>query len=80
MPYIKQSLRRVADQYGDPAGPGELNYLITQLILKYVREKGVNYAVLNEAIGVLEAVKLEFYRRLVAQYEETKIIENGDVY
>jgi hypothetical protein len=29
---------------------------------------------------VLESVKLEFYRRKVAPYEEHKRIVNGDVY
>jgi broad-specificity NMP kinase len=33
----------------------------------------------NAAVGVLECAKLELYRRLVSGYEDTKIIENGDV-
>jgi hypothetical protein len=28
---------------------------------------------------VLESVKLEFYRRAVAAYEDNKIVENGDI-
>jgi predicted DNA-binding protein with PD1-like motif len=34
----------------------------------------------NKAIGVLESVKLEFYRREVASYENKKIKENDDIY
>lgn len=34
----------------------------------------------NSGIGALEAAKLEFYRRVVAPYEDKKIFDNGDVY
>jgi hypothetical protein len=33
----------------------------------------------NRAVGVLECIKLEFYRRMVGPYEDTKIRESGDV-
>jgi hypothetical protein len=33
----------------------------------------------NRAIGVLESIKLEYYRREVAAYENKKIKENGDI-
>lgn len=55
---------------------GELNYLITK-ILKEVYP--MRYFHLNKAIGVLECVKQEYYRRIVAPYEDTKICESGDV-
>jgi len=32
-----------------------------------------------DVLGALECAKLEFYRRLVAVYEDVKIRENGDV-
>lgn len=61
--------------------PGELNYIITQLINTYLDDyENVGYTELNEVIGVLECAKLELYRRLVAPYEDQKIAENGDVY
>jgi len=31
-------------------------------------------------IGVLESVKMELYRRKIADYEDEKCEENGDVY
>ena len=40
----------------------------------------VEYARINELIGVLECAKLELYRRIAVPYEDTKIAENGDVY
>jgi len=79
MQYIKDDRRytlQMAPWYARDAG--ELNYAITILCLKYAGQ--FNYAKINEVIGVLECAKLEFYRRLAAPYEDTKIKENGDVY
>ncbi len=56
---------------------GELNYLISSIIHRAYKSK---YKDLNAAIGVLECVKQELYRRVIAPYEDTKILENGDVY
>jgi hypothetical protein len=39
----------------------------------------LRYFHLNKAIGVLECIKLEFYRRVAAPYEDLKIKEAGDV-
>lgn len=82
MPYINRIDRTQFNVYDNhrATNAGELNYVITKLIDEYISRKGKNYAVLNEAIGVLECAKQELYRRVVTPYEETKIIENGDVY
>ena len=66
------------DYYG--ITPGELNYLFTILSIQYVKRKGKSYTHMNDVIGALEGAKLEFYRRMVAPYEDEKIEENGDVY
>jgi hypothetical protein len=55
---------------------GELNYVVTK-ILKQIYP--VRYFQINKAIGVLECVKLEFYRRVAAPYEDKKMKESGDV-
>jgi len=55
---------------------GELNYVVTK-ILKEIYP--LRYFHINKAIGVLECAKLEFYRRVAAPYEDTKIKESGDV-
>ena len=55
---------------------GELNYVVTK-ILKEIYP--LRYYHINKAIGVLECVKLEFYRRVAAPYEDIKIKESGDV-
>lgn len=79
MPYISpQDRHELATR--EPATAGELNYLITRLVARYIERRGERYSVLNEAVGVLECAKLELYRRLAAPYEDGKIRENGDVY
>ena len=84
MPYIKEDQREAWDQIVegmnlDPGyvSVGDLNYLITKILLSYGPEK---YADFNALVGMLECCKLEFYRRAVAVYEDEKIKENGDVY
>jgi hypothetical protein len=55
---------------------GELNYVVTR-ILKEVYP--LRYYHINKAVGVLECIKQEFYRRVAAPYEDVKIKESGDV-
>lgn len=59
--------------------PGALNYAVTKLVLYWLGD-APRYADFNAAIGALECVKLELYRRAVSPYEDRKIAENGDVY
>lgn len=81
MPYIKQN-DRVALECPDerPASSGELNYILTREVEKYRLFHGHCYQTFNDIIGALEGAKLELYRRMVAPYEDRKMIENGDVY
>jgi hypothetical protein len=55
---------------------GELNYVISMILKGLYKPSYYNY---NRAIGVLESIKLEYYRREVAAYENKKIKENGDI-
>jgi hypothetical protein len=81
MPYIKQIRRDDIDMRGDlPANAGELNYAITVLCIEYLTTRGKCYASINNVLGALEGAKQEFYRRVAAPYEDTKIKDNGDVY
>lgn len=90
MPYIKKD-RRLAIATSDEGGEcilaeahvqdaGELNFAITTLCLDYERFYGRSYKVFNEIIGALECAKLEMYRRMIAPYEDMKVVENGDVF
>ncbi len=81
MPYIEKSLRPALDSGRlQPRTEGELNYVLTRVILKYLENRGRSYSTMNDIIGALGACGLEFNRRVVAPYEDQKIKENGDVY
>lgn len=79
MPYINQDARDAIDSGEIPVTAGELNYLLTVTVLEYIAFNGKSYSSFNDAIGALEACKLELYRRHAAPYEDEKIAENGDV-
>lgn len=81
MPYIKQEDRSEIDKLllYTSFNVGELNYIITKLCKRYMKENGEKYKHYNDIIGVLECAKLEFYRRKVSIYEDIKCIKNGDV-
>lgn len=87
MPYIKPEQRekwkviidevvKIINELPEDKKDGELNYLITSILKKVYKPSYFNY---NRAIGLVECIKQEFYRRSVAPYEEEKIKENGDV-
>lgn len=85
MPYIAQDKRKELDEFlnnvvDQQLSVGELNYVITKLLLSFVNRNGLRYDICNSLLGVLECAKLELYRRLVGPYEDAKISENGDVY
>ena len=88
MPYIKKELRDKIDHeidnlitstldIGENDIDGVYNYIITRLIDTRYRN---GYRSFNRAMGVLDCVAREFYRRQVAPYEDKKRDENGEVY
>jgi hypothetical protein len=98
MPYITQDSRKIIDEklesilkYFNRAGDivtydGEMNYVITKLLLSFYGNKGVlgkdnrGYQAYNRAMGVIGCVQQEFYRRVIVPYETQKIQDNGDVF
>lgn len=93
MPYIghgrRSSIHNTTNHtinLGEIRTAGELNFAIQVLAQNYLEWMEVfmgappSYIAYNDILGVLEAAKLEFYRRRVAPYEDTKIAENGDVF
>ena len=81
MPYIEQDRRTELQEISDrPRSAGELNFLLTLIVLDYYESEGKGYAKINDILGALEGAKLEFYRRVAVPYEDKKIAENGDVY
>lgn len=81
MPYIKKEDRdALLTRARGPQTQGELNYSITVLLIYYMNCKGKSYQTINDILGALDGASKEFYRRVAAPYEDTKIAENGDVY
>lgn len=84
MPYITKMDRADLDETLDKVpgafNEGELNYQITRIIDKYLKQEGIYYGNINACIGVLECAKLELYRRIASPYEDAKKEVNGDVY
>ena len=91
MPYITQDKRDVLDstinqlhrllvglESDDENNntEGNLNYVITRLLQMCY---GTSYREINDAIGMLECCKLEFYRKVAAPYEDQKEFENGTI-
>jgi len=94
MPYIKKDLRRNIDEAiaslsanivnnaDESSIEGVMNYTITSLLDNIVYgsgEKKWRYKFINRVIGVLECIKLEFYRQLAGPYENKAIEENGNL-
>lgn len=85
MPYLKpedkKRLTRLTNKILNTkiTSPGDLNYLITQLCLQYLKQTDGRYQHHNDVVGAIEGAKLEFYRRATAVYEDSKIESNGDV-
>lgn len=89
MPYIRRELRPELDLLIKPLieklkttpledQDGSIDYVVTKIIRNvYPLNKFFHF---NRAIGVLNAILLEFYRRMVVPYEDKKIKESGDVY
>lgn len=81
MPYIQQTRRdALLKNELDMQSAGELNYTLTRILLRYMKQKGLSYQTINDILGALEGAKAEFYRRVAVPYEKTKLKENGDFY
>lgn len=84
MPYIKFEDREKFDSLVKDLSKlieheGDLNYVITCLLHHEVEKDGCNYKNLNRLQGVMDCAGKEFYRKVVAPYEDLKIKLNGDV-
>ena len=84
MPYIKEKDRNEINklQFIDiiPQNGGELQWIIAELIHAYIMDKGLNYQHCQDMMGALAGAQAEFYREVVAPYENIKKLENGRVY
>ena len=82
MPYIKEEDRQQLSGCGGRMSKtaGELNYILTVIILEYFKNNGANYQAINDISGAMTECLAEFRRRIVVDYEEKKIKLNGDCY
>jgi hypothetical protein len=94
MPYIKDDLRSILDSdikqlsdkinsvsHTDTDFAGILNYTITTLISNILLFKFDKLRYWHSPLirGVLLDVAEEFYRRVMVPYEDTQLVNNGDV-
>ena len=63
-----------------PETGGDLNYVISRLITRYVEYHGLSYDVITEVRGATEGSFHEFQRCVADNYEESKRSKNGDVW
>lgn len=83
MPYIPPDERRVLllpHAESSAEHEGELNYQITCLLNDYMVTHGMRYGRMGDCVAALENAKHEFQRRVMDDYEDHKMIQNGDVY
>lgn len=84
MPYITNDRRKFLTSktyqelldISDEMAVGDLNFLISTLCwMRFM--KNPSYTTGNNIVGLLECAKLEFYRKLLAEYEDQVIQRNG---
>ena len=54
MPYITEQRRVDLTVSGhDMVSPGELNYILTRILNRYIEQKGLSYQTINDIVGAL---------------------------
>lgn len=82
MPYIKKENRKAMDKViaamaeADVKADGDLNYILYKFCKYFISPSYNNY---KNFCGELRQCATEIERRILAPYEDEKIIENGDV-
>lgn len=81
MPYLSPELRQLLES-GElaPETTGDLNYCLSLIVNEYAKINGKSYETLSSAVAALLDCRDEFYRKVVAPYEDEKIKANGDVF
>jgi len=85
MPYIPQEERDHFKQHNldwimaDADTDGKFNYVFSTMIRAWCDMEDHSYSTYARVLGNLDAIKLEFYRTVVAPYEDEKRKLNGDI-
>ena len=83
MPYVKEFVRNRLDatsRLPEMETSGELNYVLTQVYIAYLKQHGISYQSFNDIAGAIHNSYAELYRRKIAPHESTQKAKNGDVY
>ena len=86
MPYVNQVKRPPLDAgiagltQPEAWTSGEVNYVLTRIILLWRPPVRSLYADHQAVLGLLEAIKAEYIEQVLRPYEDKKCIENGKVY
>jgi hypothetical protein len=81
--YIREETQQALIEGRIPADAEELSYFLMMCILNYLegnKKDEKNIANHLEILGVLEMLKIEFYRRFSTPVQEAKIINTGDIF
>ena len=79
MPYITEDAREeLADGRGSNTA-GELNYVLSRVLILYMDRMGKSYKTFNDISGAMTECLAEFRRRVIAPYEDEKTKQNGDL-
>jgi len=82
MPYIKQDRRKQIDSIVEAmhkesiCANGDLNYILFSYFKKYIDK---NYNSIKNYCGELTECTEEIRRRILSEYEDQKVLENGDI-
>lgn len=80
MPYLNSQDKKMLDAGVAPGTPGELTYLLTRQIQRYLEHQVISYEKLVIVLGSLEGCKADFIERVLRTYEQKKCRENGDAW
>jgi len=77
---VDKLIRFVLEEYESDEFEGVCNYIVSRVVAGVMKPKtGWRYKWLNRAYGTFMAAGAEFYRRLIAPYEDECIKKNGDI-
>lgn len=80
MPYVKPERRpeldKIVESMQELKLDGDLNYILFAFCKRYVKPSYNNY---KNFLGELNETNAEVRRRMLSPYENSKIVENGDV-
>jgi len=65
---------------GEQMVKGDINYILTRIVMTWLNSRGRNYNNMSDVKAVLTDARDEFCRQVMNPYEDGKKEKNGDVY